>query len=163
MPEPGAPMILQSWDMLMNRRWQADVRCDGQIEDADIREVMWGELMAADGLGATWGKDGRGVMRAPNRMNFGWRANVAEIRAPTLILVGEFDNYEKRRDAWTGLRIERKAFIKVACASHFMQYERGRHLLHRAAAEWLASGTIEGHTNAELHADAHGRLRPLTS
>jgi pimeloyl-ACP methyl ester carboxylesterase len=120
MPEPGAPMILQSWDMLMNRRWQADVR-----------------------------------------MNFGWRANVARIRAPTLILVGEFDNYEKRRDAWTGLRIEHKAFIKVACASHFMQYERGRHLLHRATREWLASGTIEGRSSAELCAGPDGRIQPL--
>jgi pimeloyl-ACP methyl ester carboxylesterase len=160
-PEPGAPMILQSWDMLMNRRWQADVRCDGQIEDTDIREVMWRELMAVDGLGATWSKDGRGVMRAPNRMNFGWRANVANIRAPTLILVGEFDNYERRRDAWLGLRVEHKAFIKVACASHFMQYERGRHLLHRATCEWLASGTIEGKTCAELCAGPDGGLQPL--
>ena len=160
-PEPGAPMILQSWDMLMNRRWQADVRCDGQIEDADIREVMWRELMAADGLGAQWGKDGHGYMRAPNRMNFGWRANVAKIQAPTLILVGEFDNYEKRRDAWLGLRIEHKAFIKVACASHFIQYERGRHLLHRATREWLASGTVEGKTYAELQAEPDGRLKPL--
>ena len=101
------------------------------------------------------------IMRAPNRMNFGWRANVAKIRAPTLIMVGEFDNYEKRRDAWTGLRIEHKAFIKVACASHFMQYERGRHLLHRAAREWLASGTLEGKTQAESYAAPDGRLQPL--
>jgi pimeloyl-ACP methyl ester carboxylesterase len=160
-PEPGAPMILQSWDMLMNRRWLADVRCEGQIEDPDIREIMWRELMAVDGLGATWGRDGRGVMRAPSRMNFGWRANVAKIRAPTLIVVGEFDNYEKRRDMWTGWRGEHKAFIKVACASHFIQYERGRHLLHRAAREWLAEGTIEGRTSAELCADRDGRLAEM--
>ena len=75
--------------------------------------------------------------------------------------MGETDNYENRRDAWTGLRIEHKAFIKVACASHFMQYERGRHLLHRATQEWLASGTIEGRTSAELCADAEGKLMAL--
>jgi pimeloyl-ACP methyl ester carboxylesterase len=163
MPEPGAPMILQSWDMLMNKRWQADVRCDGQLEDPDIREVMWRELMIEDGLGAHWGADGRGIMRAPNRMNYGWRANVGKIEAPTLILLGEFDNYERRRDSWHGLRVERKVFVKVACASHFMQYERARHVLHRATREWLQSGTVEGMTRGELLADRDGGLQPLRS
>ncbi len=163
MPEPGAPMILQSRDMLMNKRWQADVRCEGQLEDPRIREAMWRELMAQDGLGAHWGPDGAGIMRAPNRMNYGWRANVAKIQAPTLVVLGEFDNYERRRDCWKGLRVEHRAFIKVACASHFMQYERGRHVLHRAAREWLLSGTIESVTYAELYADRDGRLQRLQS
>ena len=161
MPEPGSPMILQSWDTLMNKRWQADVRCEGQLDDPEVREVMWRELMTQDGLGAQWGPEGVGIMRAPNRMNFGWRQNVAGIKAPTLVLLGEFDNYEQRRDSWKGLRVERKVFIKVACASHFMSYERARHVLHRAAREWLQSGTIEGATQAELYADRDGRLQPL--
>lgn len=161
MPEPGAPMILQSRDMLMNQRWQADVRCEGQLDDSGIREVMWRELMAQDGLGAQWGAEGAGIMRAPNRMNYGWRLNVAKIEAPTLILLGEFDNYEKRRDAWEGLRVEQKVFIKVACASHFMQYERARHVLHRAARDWLQSGAIDGMKQAELRADRDGGLHPL--
>lgn len=46
--------------------------------------------------------------------------------APTLVLVGEFDNYERRRDVWQGLRVEHKVFIKVACASHFIQYTNER-------------------------------------
>jgi len=161
MPEPGSPMILQSWDMLMNKRWQADVRCEGQLDDPEVREVMWRELVAQDGLGAQWGPEGIGIMRAPNRMNFGWRQNVAGIKAPTLVLLGEFDNYEQRRDSWKGLRVERKVFIKVACASHFMSYERARHVLHRTAREWLQSGTIEGMTQAEFYADRDGRLEPL--
>lgn len=161
MPEPGAPMILQSWDTLMNKRWQADVRCEGQLDDPEVREVMWRDLMAQDGLGAQWGPEGVGVMRAPNRMNFGWRQNVARIKAPTLILLGEFDNYEQRLDSWKGLRVEHKVLIKVGCASHFMSYERGRHVLHRAAREWLQSGTIAGMTHAELYADRDGRLQPL--
>lgn len=161
MPEPGAPMILQSWDTLMNKRWQADVRCEGQLDDPEVREVMWRELMTQDGLGAQWGPDGVGIMRAPNRMNFGWRQNVARIKAPTLVLLGEFDNYEQRRDSWKGLRVEHKVFIKVGCASHFMSYERARHVLHRAAREWLQSGTIEGATQAEFYADRDGRLQPL--
>ena len=100
-------------------------------------------------------------MRAPSRMNFGWRRNAAAIQAPTLVLVGEFDNYAQRRDAWMGLTVERKVFIKVACASHFIQYERGRHVLHRATREWLETGAIEGARSAELHADADGKLEKL--
>lgn len=48
-----------------------------------------------------------------------------------------------------------------ADASHFMQYERARHVLHRATREWLQSGAIEGMTHAELFADFDGRLQPL--
>ena len=90
-PEPGAPMILQSWDMLMEKRWHNDCRSEGQIEHPEIREIMWQALMKEDGLGAHWTADGRGIMRAPNRMNYGWRANIGSIQAPTLCLLGEFD------------------------------------------------------------------------
>lgn len=158
-PEPGAPVILQTKEMLLAKRWQNDVRCDGQVDDPEVREVMWRALIEQDGLGAHWRPEG--VMRAPNRMNFGWRRNAAGIRAPTLVLLGEFDNYAQRRDTWKGLTTDRKVFIKVGCASHFMQYERGRHTLHRATREWLETGTIDGARRAELHADADGRLSKL--
>ena len=62
----------------------------------------WREIMAVDEVGARLGADGEGIMRAPNRMNFGWRANLARIQAPTLVLLGEFDNYAKRLEAWQG-------------------------------------------------------------
>jgi pimeloyl-ACP methyl ester carboxylesterase len=161
MPEPGAPMILQSWDMLMQKRWEDDVHCEGQVDDPQVRDVLWRELMAQDGLGAHWGAEGRGIMRAPNRMNYGWRSNVAKIEAPTLILLGEFDNYERRRDSWQGLSVKHKVFVKVACSSHFMPYERARYVLHRATREWLEHGSLEGATHAELYADRDGRLQAL--
>lgn len=159
MPEPGAPVILQTKEMLLETRWRNDVRCDGQVDDPGVRELMWHELIKQDGLGAQWRPEG--VMRAPNRMNFGWRRNAATIQAPTLVLVGEFDNYARRRDAWKGLTVQQKVFIKVACASHFIQYEHGRHSLHRAAREWLETGAIEGKRQGEFHADADGRLSRL--
>lgn len=162
-PEPGAPMILQSREMLMEKRWQADVRCEGQLEDPGIREAMWRELMAQDELGAQWGADGGGIMRAPNRMNYGWRANAAKIRAPTLVVQGEFDNYERRLDCWKTLTAERRVFIRLACASHFMQYERARHVLYRATCEWLKGGTIGGQARAQLQSDRDGQLLPLLS
>ena len=160
MPEPGAPVILQSYDMLMKRRWENDVRADGQVEHPEVREAMWRELMFQDGLGAEWGPDGVGVMRAPNRMNYGWRANCARIRTPTLILLGEFDNYEKRRDSWKGLASAHKVFVKLR-ASHFAQYERGRHTVHALTEEWLRKGTTGGAATGEFNADWDGKLTAL--
>jgi pimeloyl-ACP methyl ester carboxylesterase len=160
MPEPGAPAILQSKEFLLHRRWQDHVRCEGQLEDLGVPEAMWRELMQLDEVGARWGADGTGVMRAPNRMNFGWRENLARIKAPTLMLIGEFDNYAKRIEAWQGLGAEQKLFIKVACASHFLQFERGRHLLYRATESWLKKGSLDGAQRGEFAADAQGKLTP---
>ncbi|MDB5811383.1 MAG: hypothetical protein JWN94_3505 [Betaproteobacteria bacterium] len=161
MPEPGSPSILQSREFLLHRRWQDHVHCEGQLEDPAICDEVWKALMAVDPVGATWGKDGRGIMRAPNRMNFGWRDSLAKIKSPTLMLLGEYDNYAKRIEAWNGLRLEQKLFIKVACSSHFMQFEHARHLLYRATVEWLQDGVVNGMTRGEFHADQRGELKPL--
>ena len=161
MPEPGAPVILQSHEMLMNQRWQSHVRTAGQVEHPEIRDVMWRALMFEDGLGEHWGPEEVGVMRAPNRMNYGWRANASRLNTPTLVLLGEHDNYEKRRDAWGGLGSSRKVFVKIDGASHFVQYERGRHVVHRFTEEWLRTGCIEGETRAEFGTDWDGTLRRL--
>jgi pimeloyl-ACP methyl ester carboxylesterase len=161
MPEPGAPMILQSREFLLHRRWQDNVHGKGQLEDPAVCDEVWKALMAMDTLGATWAADGRGIMRAPNRMNFGWRDSLAKLAAPTLVLLGEFDNYRKRMDTWNGLKVDHKMFVKVAAASHFMQFERARHLLYRATASWLKSGTADGHARGEYFADAAGTISPL--
>lgn len=161
MPEAGAPVILQSREMLMTQRWQNDVRAEGQVEHAEVRDVMWRELMAQDGLGEAWGPDGVGVMRAPSRMNYGWRTNAARVQAPTLVMLGEFDNYEKRRDAWNGLTPAHKAFVRIEGASHFVQYERGRHAVHRLTEEWLRGASVGGATQGQFSADWDGTIRPI--
>jgi pimeloyl-ACP methyl ester carboxylesterase len=155
-PEPGAPTILQTRERLERDRWLADVKCEGQIDDPSIRDVMWKALMAEEGVGAHWVPGG--LMRAPNRMNYGWRANVSKLQAPTLILLGEFDNYERRLDTWKALPMERKAFVKVACGSHFLQYEKNRRVLHQASREWLQKGTVAGRTGF-MTADAEGNIK----
>jgi len=161
-PEPGAPTLLQTREFLFEERWQADVRVEGQIEHPEIRDVLWTGLMLEDGLGAEWAADERGVMRAPNRMNYGWRANAANIRAPTLIMLGEFDNYQKRRDSWHGLKsTEDKVFVRIGAASHFAMFEHARRALHRHGLEWLASGTVGGARSGEFHSDRDGALFPL--
>jgi pimeloyl-ACP methyl ester carboxylesterase len=163
MPEPGSPAILQTREFLLHRRWQDHVKCEGQLEDPEVPNAMWRELMQLDEVGARWAADGQGIMRAPNRMNFGWKKNLAGIRAPTLMLLGEYDNYAKRIEAWRGLGAAQKLFIKVACASHFMQFERGRHLLYRATESWLKGGEVEGAKSGEFAADANGRISPAAA
>jgi pimeloyl-ACP methyl ester carboxylesterase len=158
MPEPGAPTILQTREFLLHRRWQDQVRCEGQLEDIEVPNAVWRELMQLDEVGARWAADGRGIMRAPNRMNFGWRENLRRIEAPTLMLLGEYDNYAKRLQAWRGLSVRHKLFIRVACASHFMQFERGRHLLYRATESWLRNAEVEGAVHGEYAADDCGAL-----
>jgi pimeloyl-ACP methyl ester carboxylesterase len=156
-PEPGAPVILQTRERLEKERWLADVKCDGQIDDPSVRDVMWRELMKEEGVGATWMPGG--VMRAPNRMNYGWRENVAKIQAPTLTVLGEFDNFERRQDAWKALTVKDKVFVKVACGSHYLQYEKNRKALHEASLEWLQRGTVKGQRAGTLSADANGNIR----
>lgn len=158
MPEAGAPMILQSRDFLLHNRWQDHIHDPAQLEDPAVCDAVWRELMEVDTVGATWARDGRGIMRAPNRMNYGWRGNLAKIKAPTLMLLGEFDNYAKRVEAWRALGAPQRMFIKVAHSTHFMQFERSRHLLYRAAANWLGGGSFDGHADGEYFADIAGKL-----
>jgi pimeloyl-ACP methyl ester carboxylesterase len=160
MPEPGAPTLLQTREFLLHRRWQDHVHGDGQLEDPNVCDEYWKAIMAVDEVGATWGRDGEGIIRAPNRMNFGWRTNLGRIKAPTLVLLGEHDNYGQRLQAWRGLVVEHKLFIRIECASHFVSFERGRHLLYRATQEWLAGGTVDGAEHGEFVGDVEGRVKP---
>ena len=156
-PEPGAPTILQTRERLEKERWLADVHCNDQIDDPAIGDVMWRELMKVEGAGADWIPGG--VMRAPNRMNYGWRKTVPQIKAPVLILLGEFDNFEKRHDAWKALTVQHKAFLKIACGSHYLQYERQRKVVHAASKEWLLKGPVNGKREGYYAADRSGVIQ----
>lgn len=160
-PETGAPIVLQSRAVLERQRWAKDVRCEGQIEHPEVIDVLWRALMAEDRLGASWGRNGAGFMRAPGRSGFGWRASVPRIQAPTLMMLGEHDNYEQRLDAWRALRCGQRVLVKIACGSHFLQYERNRKVLHAASAQWLRGEAIGGLSGSELYADSEGRLSAL--
>jgi pimeloyl-ACP methyl ester carboxylesterase len=159
-PEPGAPTLLQTREFLLDRRWRDHVHCEGQLDDPGVCDAYWRAIMALDEVGSTWARNGEGIIRAPNRMNFGWRASLARIRCPTLVMLGEYDNYAKRLEAWRGLAVEHKLFIKIACASHFVGFERGRHLLYRATRSWLADAKVDGAARGEYFADVDGRLTP---
>jgi pimeloyl-ACP methyl ester carboxylesterase len=159
-PEPGAPTLLQTREFLLDRRWRDHVHDAAQIEDPHVCDAFWRELMAVDEIGAGWGREGFGIMRAPNRMNFGWKASLANIATPTLYLLGEHDNYARRIESWKALAAPQRMFVRVAGCSHFMQFERARHLLYRATTEWLTDGTFRGHAAGEFAADTNGALEP---
>jgi hypothetical protein len=74
------------------------------------------------------------------------------------MLLGDHDNYAKRLEAWRGLGAAQRMFIRVAGASHFMQFERARWLLYRATVQWLSSGAVDGATAGEFAADVKGVL-----
>lgn len=158
MPEPGAPTLLQTREFLLDRRWRDHVHDTGQIEDPAVCDVFWKALMAIDEIGASWGRDGQGIMRAPSRMNFGWRASLARIEAPTLYLLGEHDNYARRIESWHALGAPRRMFVRVAGCSHFMQFERARHLLYRATTAWMNDGAFMGQDAGTFAADTQGSL-----
>jgi pimeloyl-ACP methyl ester carboxylesterase len=92
-------------------------------------------------------------------MNSGWRTNVPKIKSPTLIMLGEFDNFERRHDAWKALTAEHKVFVEVACGSHFLIYEKNRRVLHAASKEWLPHGTVAGQKQGYVNADRDGKIQ----
>ena len=161
MPEGGAPTILQTREFLLHNRWQDHVHGENQLEDREVCNALWRELMAEDPIGASWGRDGLGIMRAPNRMNWGWKTNLEKITTPTLMLLGEFDDYYQRIEAWNALGGAHNMFIKVQHSSHFMQFESARHLLYKATGQWLENGEVDGCSGGEFFANTQGQLSPL--
>ena len=78
---------------------------------------------------------------------------------PTLIMVGgEDDLRASNRDLFEDLGTQRKAMIEIACGTHFMVWEKQRHVLHRASLEWLRTATVNGSPTGRYQADNDGRI-----
>ncbi len=157
MPVPGYPTTFQSHEYGENERWRANIKCDGQIEDEAIFDAVRRAGAEADPIGAEWGG-----LRGPTRTYWGWTRNgAARIPHPVLVLVGEFDRLLQSNIGLYGdLGTTHKTFLSVACASHFMMWERARHIQRRAVLEWLDHGTLQGHTTGMFHADQQGNISP---
>ncbi|MBT5050340.1 MAG: alpha/beta fold hydrolase [Rhodospirillaceae bacterium] len=157
MPVPGHPTTFQSHEYGETERWRANIKCDGQIEDEAIFHVVKQAAAEADPVGAGWGG-----LRGPTRTYWGWtRKAVAKFSQPALVMVGDYDRLLASNIGLYGdLGTAHKAFLSIACASHFMMWERARHIQRRAVREWLDHGTLEGHTNGMFHADEHGNILP---
>ena len=155
LPVPGYPTQFQTRAHGENIRWRANIRCPGQVGDDAIFETVWRAGAEADPVGARWGG-----LRGPSRTYWGWTAQgAAGLNLPVLVLVGECDrllvnNIRLFNDIGTG----HKAYLQIACASHFMMWERARHTQREAALEWLSDGTLQGATRGTFRADEVGRI-----
>lgn len=153
LPAPGFPMFLQTRHHGEHVRWRANVVCPGQVEDESIYETVWRAGAEADPVGARWG----GLI-GPSRTYWGWNARgAAKLQLPVLLMVGENDPLHASNIRLFGdIGSRRKAYLQISCASHFMMWERGRHVQRAAALEWLEHGTYQGARTGTFHADAAG-------
>ena len=156
MPKPGTPMTIQVREVGVDKRWLSNVKCEDQVEPG-MPEMIWALNGEADRLASQWGP---GALRAPTRTYWGWNAkSVAKLKLPTLIMVGADDDLLKSNVAlFEDHGAEKKLFLQVACATHFMNWERQRKVLHRASLEWLTKGSLEGAERGRLEADATGKI-----
>lgn len=157
-PSPGSPLYIQTQDTLMRGRWAADEKCEGQV-DPGIRAQVWRTTMDWDRMGQSWGPPGEGVMRSPPLTDFGWSPEMARnLTNPTLVVVGEFDRLAERKTVYEQLGSHQKVFMRVACASHFMVWEKQHLVLQHMTQEWLEHGTALGQSSGELEADKDGNV-----
>ena len=156
--EAGFPVNLQTREDLEKKRWDPDVRCPGQLEPG-MRDVVWNAIMRWDRVGAAWGPEG-GVMRVRSATRFGWTPELAaKVRAPTLVMAGEFDRLEERRRVFEQIGSKDKVFLTVSCASHFVLWEKQHAALHAASKQWLTRGRLGKVRRGEMHVDPDGEFR----
>lgn len=162
-PAAGAPMSLQTRDDFELKRWDPDVRCSGQVEPG-ARDAVWTEIMKWDKVGSTWGPEGVGVMRGRIATGFGWTEALAKkVVTPTLIVVGEYDRLDDRRKVFEQISSRQKVFINVACASHFMVWEKQRHVLHATSIEWLTRGRVRAVSRGEFRVEEDGSYKVIAA
>jgi pimeloyl-ACP methyl ester carboxylesterase len=156
-PDAGFPVALQTRAKLEKERWDPDVRCSGQVEPG-VRDALWTQVMQWDPIGASWGPE-EGVMRAPTMMN-GWSTEQANaLKMPVMVIVGEYDEPDQRRVAYEAAGSADKVFVKVACASHFMLWEKQHKALHDASLQWLRDGKFVGASSGAFEIDADGKAK----
>jgi pimeloyl-ACP methyl ester carboxylesterase len=157
-PGPGAPTTLQTRAVFEKERWDPDVGREGQVAPG-VRDALWKQIMQWDRIGASWGPAGAGgVIRAPDRTR-GWNPAMArKVKSPVLLIVGDHDKpHERGRQTYDLLRVRDKAFVDVAFGSHFMAFEKQRHVLHSASLQWLAEGRINGERRGTFKVNWDGR------
>jgi pimeloyl-ACP methyl ester carboxylesterase len=160
LPQPGVPMTMQTREVGETQRWLSTVVCGEEQIEPGIPDILWKLNLDADPLGATWGPGG---LRAPTRTYWGWNAKAAtKIKIPVLIMIGEQDQLmAPNLTLFEDLGSDSKMFLTVACASHFMGWEKQSRVLHRASLEWLQKSQIANHRTGKLRADETGKITPV--
>jgi pimeloyl-ACP methyl ester carboxylesterase len=157
-PKPGAPATIQTRKVGVDQRWLGTQKCEGFVEPG-LPEMIWHLNTQMDPLAAQWGPGG---LRAPTRTYWGWNANSAKkITVPTLLMVGEQDDLMKSNlDLFEDLGAKDKAFVSIACATHFAVWEKQRRVLHKASLDWLRETRVAGRSSGMLRADENGKVGP---
>jgi pimeloyl-ACP methyl ester carboxylesterase len=159
MPKPGAPMTIQTRDVGIDKRWVSLAKCADQIEPG-MPEYIWNLNVSHDPVGATWGPGG---LRAPTRTYWGWNAkSAAQIKVPTLIMVGEQDDLTaSNKELFADLGADKKVFLGIACATHFAVWEKQRRVLHKASLDWLKGTKLNGADTGMFRADENAKIGPM--
>jgi pimeloyl-ACP methyl ester carboxylesterase len=159
LPEPGYPMTFQTRAVGIDQRWGGTIKYEGQVEPG-VQEIVWKQTVETDSVGASWGPGG---LRAPTRTYWGWNAkSAATIKVPVLIMVGEYDRLlPSNIQLFEDIGTDRKVLIEVKGASHFMQWEIQRRILHSGSHEWLDSTSVAGVSTGRLVADMSGDIAPV--
>jgi pimeloyl-ACP methyl ester carboxylesterase len=148
-PAGSASMTVQSHaDFTAN--WDRQVGCPDQYDPATSAAV-WGEMLASDPVGSTWGT---GVRRAPQVPTWGFnQAIVSKMQTPFLMVAGVHDKQvlpERVRELFADLGSKQKVLVDLACASHNAMWERNHLLLFKASLEWLRDGKVNGISEGEV-------------
>ncbi len=156
LPRSGAPMIMQTRAVGIDKRWLGTVKCEGAVEPG-VPEMIWALNRLADPVGATWGPGG---LRAPTRTYWGWNAvSAKKIQVPTLIMVGEQDALTKSNlELFDDLGAKQKVFLGIACGTHFMNWEKQRRVLHKASHDWLTNSSLGGRASGMFRADENAQI-----
>jgi len=102
-------------------------------------------------------------MRGRIATGFGWTKDMAaKVVTPTLIVVGEYDRLKERRTVFEQISSKEKVFVDVACASHFMVWEKQRRVLHNTSVEWFTRGSVKNVKRGEFRVTENGDYRRIT-
>jgi hypothetical protein len=77
---------------------------------------------------------------------------------PFDILRGDSERRRRIEKSKIVMGSESKVFAGIACASHFVVWEKQHAALHQASREWLTKGTFNGVTRGMFRIDPQGRL-----
>ncbi|MDB5595719.1 MAG: alpha/beta hydrolase fold [Hyphomicrobiales bacterium] len=156
LPKAGAPMSIQNRRVGVDQRWLGTSKCASTIERG-MPEMIWNLNIDNDPLGATWGTGG---LRAPTRTYWGWNAEAAgKIKVPVLVMVGEQDALTaSNNQLFDDLGSDKKAFLGIACGTHFMVWEQQSRVLHAASLDWLQTTSLRGAQTGRFRADESGAI-----
>ncbi len=129
--------------------WERMRRCE-DIVDPGVHEALMTSLRTyVDPGAASWGTPPGMLYRVPtgSQVDAGWnRASAKRMKVPVLLVVGEHDPRfaQEAPTLYADLGSTEKTMVKVQCATHFLLFERNHKVVHRAFAEFLTQGTVNG-------------------